>query len=183
MPEVEILCLFLTHRRKVHQSWSCSGTPSFSAHISTCTASLLVCVRYSTILGEWKHLSSARWATTGGGEQTAFRECFFEVGATCWNQPAMSQSYQEFLFCSNFNFFFFVLGGFPGGTSRKIRCQCRKCKRCWFHLWVRKVLWRRAWQHTPVFLSGECHGWRSLVGLQSLASQGVGHDWSDLAYT
>ena len=32
--------------------------------------------------------------------------------------------------------------------------------------WVRslKLPWRRAWQPTPVFLSGECHGQRSLVG-------------------
>ena len=27
-----------------------------------------------------------------------------------------------------------------------------------------KVSWRRAWQHTPVFLPGESHGQRSLVG-------------------
>ena len=24
--------------------------------------------------------------------------------------------------------------------------------------------WRRKWQPTPVFLAGESHGWRSLVG-------------------
>ena len=29
---------------------------------------------------------------------------------------------------------------------------------------VRKIPWRRQWQPTPVFLPGECHGWRSLVG-------------------
>ena len=29
--------------------------------------------------------------------------------------------------------------------------------------WVRKIPWRRAWQLTPVFLSGESHGQRSLV--------------------
>ena len=27
-----------------------------------------------------------------------------------------------------------------------------------------KIPWRRAWQPTPVFLPGECHGQRSLVG-------------------
>ena len=26
------------------------------------------------------------------------------------------------------------------------------------------IHWRRKWQHTPVFLPGESHGWRSLVG-------------------
>ena len=30
--------------------------------------------------------------------------------------------------------------------------------------WVRKIPWRRAWQPTPVFLPGEFHGQRSLVG-------------------
>ena len=29
---------------------------------------------------------------------------------------------------------------------------------------------------TPLFLSGEFHGQRSLAGLQSMASQRVGHD-------
>ena len=29
---------------------------------------------------------------------------------------------------------------------------------------VRKIPWRRAWEPTPVFLSGESHGQRSLVG-------------------
>ena len=30
--------------------------------------------------------------------------------------------------------------------------------------WVRKIPWRREWQPTPVFLPGESHGQRSLVG-------------------
>ena len=30
--------------------------------------------------------------------------------------------------------------------------------------WVRKIPWQRAWQPTPVFLSGESHGQRSLAG-------------------
>ena len=37
-------------------------------------------------------------------------------------------------------------------------------KRCKFNPWVRKILWRRAWQPTPIFLPGESHGQRSLVG-------------------
>ena len=43
-------------------------------------------------------------------------------------------------------------------------CQYRRCKRCGFDLWVGKMPWRRAWQPTPVFLPGESHGKRSLVG-------------------
>ena len=34
----------------------------------------------------------------------------------------------------------------------------------WFHPWVAKMPWRRAWQPTPVFLPGESHGQRSVVG-------------------
>ena len=37
-------------------------------------------------------------------------------------------------------------------------------KRLQFHPWVRKIPWRRARQPTPVFLPGESHGQRSLVG-------------------
>ena len=33
-----------------------------------------------------------------------------------------------------------------------------------FNLWVRKILWSRKWQSTPVFLSRKFHGQRSLVG-------------------
>ena len=55
--------------------------------------------------------------------------------------------------------------GSPGGASGKEpTCQCRRHKRCRFDSWVRKIPWRRAWQPTPVFLPGESHGPRSLVG-------------------
>ena len=33
-----------------------------------------------------------------------------------------------------------------------------------FDPWVRKSLWRRAWQSTPAFLPGESHGQRNLAG-------------------
>ena len=54
---------------------------------------------------------------------------------------------------------------FPGGASgEEPACQCRRCKRSRLDPWVRKISWRRAWQPTPVFLPGESHGQRSLVG-------------------
>ena len=43
------------------------------------------------------------------------------------------------------------------------KCQCRRCKRLGFDLWVRKILWRSVWQPAPVFLPGKSHGQRSLV--------------------
>jgi len=35
---------------------------------------------------------------------------------------------------------------------------------CGFNPWVGKIPWRRAWQPSTVFLLGESHGQRSLVG-------------------
>jgi len=58
----------------------------------------------------------------------------------------------------------FVLG-FPGGDrGKESACQCRRLERHGFDTWVRKISWRRAWQPTPVFLPGESHGQRRLVG-------------------
>ena len=55
--------------------------------------------------------------------------------------------------------------GFPGGTSgEEPACQCERCKRLGFDPWTGRVLWRRAWQPTPVFSSGKSHGQRSLAG-------------------
>ena len=60
------------------------------------------------------------------------------------------------------------LRGFPVGTSGKEpTCQCRRHKRHRFNPWVGKIPWTKAWQSTPVFLPGESHGWRSLVGYSS----------------
>ena len=54
---------------------------------------------------------------------------------------------------------------FPSGTSGKEpACQCRRQKRCRFNPWVGKIPSRRAWQPIPVFLPGESHTQRSLVG-------------------
>ena len=38
---------------------------------------------------------------------------------------------------------------------------CPQCGRPEFNPWVEKISWRREWQPTPVFLSGEFHGQRS----------------------
>ena len=39
-----------------------------------------------------------------------------------------------------------------------------QCKGCESDPWVRKILWRKKWQPTQVFLPGEFHGQKSLVG-------------------
>ena len=54
--------------------------------------------------------------------------------------------------------------GLPKGQSGKeSACPCRSSRRCGFDPWVGKILWRRKWQPTPVFLPGKCHGQRSLA--------------------
>ena len=40
---------------------------------------------------------------------------------------------------------------------------CLQCSRCVFDPWVGKILWRRKWQLTPVFLPEKFHRQRSLV--------------------
>ena len=45
----------------------------------------------------------------------------------------------------------------------------------WFDPWVGKILWRRPWQHTPVFLPGESPWTEESCGLRSMGSQRVGH--------
>ena len=58
----------------------------------------------------------------------------------------------------------FLIQGFPAGTSGKDpACQCRRHKKHRFDPWVGKILWRRKWQPTPVFLTENSHGQRSLV--------------------
>ena len=49
-------------------------------------------------------------------------------------------------------------------NGKKIHLQCRRHKRCRFGPRVRKIPWRRKWQHIPVFLAEKSHGQRSLVG-------------------
>ena len=44
---------------------------------------------------------------------------------------------------------------------------CLQCGRPGFDPWVGKIPWRREWIPTPVFLPGEFHGQRSLVGYSS----------------
>ena len=55
--------------------------------------------------------------------------------------------------------------GFPCGTNGKEpTCQCKRPKKCRFNPWIGKIHWKRAWQSIPVFLPGESHGQRSVVG-------------------
>ena len=69
-------------------------------------------------------------------------------------------------------------------SGQEPACQCRRHKTRGFDPRVGKIPWRRAWQPTPVFsLACRIPRTEEPGGLQSMGSQRVGHDWSDLAYT
>ena len=62
-------------------------------------------------------------------------------------------------------------GGNPESKSQSLvhsnsefQSICLQCGRPGFDPWVGKIPWRRKWKPTPVFLPGESHGQRSLVG-------------------
>ena len=52
----------------------------------------------------------------------------------------------------------------PWFRGKESTCQCRRHRGCGFDPGVGKIPWRRKWQPTPVFLPGESHGQRILVG-------------------
>ena len=50
------------------------------------------------------------------------------------------------------------------------------CRRQGFSPWLGKIPWRRVWQPTPVFLSGQSPWTEEPGGLQSTGSHRAGHD-------
>ena len=60
-------------------------------------------------------------------------------------------------------------------SGKQSDCRCRSHRRHGFHPWAGKIPWRRKWQPTPVFLTGESHGQRRLVAkCQTRLSTNVG---------
>ena len=49
-------------------------------------------------------------------------------------------------------------------SGKESACQCWRWKRCGFDRGVGMIPCRRAWQPTPLFLPGESHGQRKLMG-------------------
>ena len=57
-------------------------------------------------------------------------------------------------------------------SGKESTCQCR---RSGFDPRVRKILWRRKWKPTPVFLPGKSHGQKSLRGYSPWGCKTVRH--------
>ena len=49
-------------------------------------------------------------------------------------------------------------------SGKESACQCRRHRRCALDPWIEKIPWRREWQPIPVFLPGNFHKQRNLVG-------------------
>ena len=62
------------------------------------------------------------------------------------------------------------LGFIIDTSDKEPACQCRR-QRCGFDPCIGRIPWRRKWQPTPVFLLGEFHGQRNLVGYSHVISK------------
>ena len=60
---------------------------------------------------------------------------------------------------------------------------CLQCGRPGFDPWIGKIPWGRAWQHPPVFLTGESPWTEESGGLQSMGSKRVRHDCMTNSFT
>ena len=70
----------------------------------------------------------------------------------------------------------FTHKGFPGGAVVRNLPASTGDTGVQVQSWVGKILWRREWQPTPVFLPGKSHEKRSLVDYSLGGSQRVGHN-------
>ena len=92
-----------------------------------------------------------------------------QQGCSCTWQLQNSDMFKETLHDDTNTFLEFL--GFPVAQRLKRLPEMREtwvrslgCGRPGFDPWDGKIPWRRKWQPTPVFLPGESHGRRSLVG-------------------
>ena len=70
--------------------------------------------------------------------------------------------------------------GFPGGSVDKESPVVQETP---LDSWVGKIPWRKKWQPTPGFLTGDYHRKRSLVGYSPWGRKRFRHIWSYLAHT
>ena len=70
----------------------------------------------------------------------------------------------EVVFCEQVNIVLFCLYLHRFSSSSDGKESACNAGDPGFGPWVRRIPWRRKWQSTPVFLPGEFHGQRSLVG-------------------
>ena len=116
-----------------------------------------------------KHLPAMRetWVWSLGREDPLEKEMATHSSTLAWKIPWMeepgrlqSMGLQRVGHDWATSLFFHCSLGLPRWLSGKeSACQCRRSE---FNPWVRKILWRRKWQPTQVYLPEKFHGQRSL---------------------
>ena len=139
-------------------AWPCGRQEGLCLHTSCTRVCFLLCKIKEQLAGRVVRpslLTMTRPCITRGREQG-------EPGKEADTRSLLSSVWGEPLAPT----FALILAHREKGLSRHLSgkeptCHCR---RCGLDPWVGKISWRRAWQPTPVFLPGESHGQRSLVG-------------------
>jgi len=112
-------------------------------------------------LSPMKQALGARWTPGNSAFGVSTSRLITRAGAW-WGLGEVTETLFTYLLAFRYR-------DFPGGSDGKeSACQCRRHRRRGFRPWVGKIPWRRKWQPTPVFLPGESHGQRSLVGCSLL---------------
>ena len=96
---------------------------------------------------------TARWLLPTSQEKRYQNEIYF-ASTLILDGPTSKTMRYKYLLCKLYSLPWWL-------SCKESTCQCRR----WgFHLWVRKIPWRKKWQSTPVFFSGTSHGQKSLAG-------------------
>ena len=88
-----------------------------------------------------------------------------------------AHAHHEVLSWSQVYVWYTCMNGLPQWLSIRVCLQCKRYGRCGFDFCVGKIPWRKKWQHTPVFLHGNSHGHKRLVGYSPWGLR-VGQDWA-----
>ena len=72
-----------------------------------------------------------------------------------------------------------IQGSARGLSDKESTCLCRRHRRLRFDPWIRKIPWKRSWQHTPAFVPAESHdrgAWRATAHRVSRSQTGLSTD-------
>ena len=122
------------------------------------------------------------------GQNLAFGKPINGSNLVCfsWNKN-LFYPWISVIFTSKNHFGPSLLGGMTKRVSKDSPLVAQmvnlQCRRPGFDPWVGKIPWRREWQPTPLFLPGEFHGQKRLVGHSPWGCKRIGHDWETNTFT
>ena len=113
--------------------------------------------------GTLRYSSGRLWPNIDGASSLSGTLLVFHVNQV--NQPLFSTHFPTTLFFPNLILYFELNKSLLANSVHPSNYPgSRQCGKPGFDPWVRKILWRRKWQPTPVLLPGKSHGQRSVVG-------------------